>query len=67
MASKRCWNETNIPRFPCATTIEEFSCGKTHGESRRKRGIVIGAVTEERVIPQCSLVFISGYRDAFDD
>ncbi|KAK6751503.1 hypothetical protein RB195_003102 [Necator americanus] len=46
MTKTRGWNDNNIPCFSPASTMEEFPCGKTAGKERGKRGIVIGAVTE---------------------
>ncbi|ETN85893.1 hypothetical protein NECAME_16592 [Necator americanus] len=67
MTKMRGWNDNNIPRFPSVATIKEFSCGKTAGKERGKRRIVIGAMAENGTVPNCSRVFITGYRYAHDD
>ncbi|KHJ93037.1 hypothetical protein OESDEN_07061 [Oesophagostomum dentatum] len=67
MVQKRGWNDNCIPAFPSDSMIAEYSCGRTAGKNKGKRGIVIGAITENGVIPQCTEVIISGYRDSNDD
>ncbi|KIH52199.1 hypothetical protein ANCDUO_17701 [Ancylostoma duodenale] len=60
MTKKKGWNDNTIPRFAPASTLEEFSCGKTAAKNKGSRAIVISAITEEGVVPGCTKVIISG-------
>ncbi|EYB85322.1 hypothetical protein Y032_0300g1800 [Ancylostoma ceylanicum] len=62
MTKKRGWNDNSIPRFAPARILEEYSCGKTAAKNKGNRAIVIGAITEEGVVPGCTRVIISGRR-----
>ncbi|KIH51063.1 hypothetical protein ANCDUO_18854, partial [Ancylostoma duodenale] len=60
MTKKRGWNDNTIPRFAPASILDEYSCGKTAAKNKGRRAIVIGAITEEGVVPGCTRVIISG-------
>ncbi|KAL6742894.1 hypothetical protein Aduo_015992 [Ancylostoma duodenale] len=60
MTKKRGWNDNTIPRFAPASILDEYSCGKTAAKNKGRRAIVIGAFTEEGVVPGCTRVIISG-------
>ncbi|KHJ92114.1 hypothetical protein OESDEN_08006 [Oesophagostomum dentatum] len=67
MTRKRGWVDNTIPRFPSASTIERYSCGKTTAKNKGKRATVIGAIAEDGIIPECTRVLISGVRTIDDD
>ncbi|VDK56208.1 unnamed protein product [Cylicostephanus goldi] len=67
MTRKRGWNDDTIPQFAPASTMEEFSCGKTHAKNKGKRAIVIGAMSEEGIIAGCTRVIFSGQGLIEDD
>ncbi|RCN45203.1 hypothetical protein ANCCAN_08776 [Ancylostoma caninum] len=59
MTKKREWNDNTIPRLPPASIVDEYSCGETAAKNKGRRAIVIGAITEEGVVPGCTRVIIS--------
>ncbi|KIH68740.1 hypothetical protein ANCDUO_00915 [Ancylostoma duodenale] len=59
MTKRRGWNDNTTPRFAPASTLEEFSCGKTTGKNKGSRAIVISAITGEGVVPGCTKVIVS--------
>ncbi|CAJ0599712.1 unnamed protein product [Cylicocyclus nassatus] len=67
MTRKRGWNDTTVPRFASASTMQEFSCSKTVAKNKGRRAIVIGAITEDEVIPSCTRVIFSGQGLIDDD
>ncbi|KAK6012673.1 hypothetical protein OSTOST_22154, partial [Ostertagia ostertagi] len=67
MVKRKGWVDTKMSRFPSAETIRNYSCGKTAGKTKGKRGIVITALSEEGIVPGCTHVLLSGYRTTQDD
>ncbi|EYB88068.1 hypothetical protein Y032_0253g278 [Ancylostoma ceylanicum] len=67
MTTKRGWNDNNISRFAPEAVLQEYSAGKTAAKSRGRRGIVIGAITDEGVVPGCTRVIVSGHRSSEED
>ncbi|RCN39044.1 hypothetical protein ANCCAN_15036 [Ancylostoma caninum] len=67
MTKKRGWNDNTIPRFAPASVMEEFSCGKTAAKNKGRRAIVISAITDEGVVPDCTKVIISGRNSVDQD
>ncbi|CAJ0589294.1 unnamed protein product [Cylicocyclus nassatus] len=67
MTKVRGWNDNNIPRFAPASVFREYSYGKTAAKNKGRRAIVVGAITEEGVVPGCTEVIISGVRDGAED
>ncbi|CAJ0608321.1 unnamed protein product [Cylicocyclus nassatus] len=69
MSSKRGWNDTSIPRFAPAATMQEFSCGgRTMAKNKGRRAIVISDhLTDECVVPGSTKVIVSGRRSVDDD
>ncbi|KAK6018336.1 hypothetical protein OSTOST_16083 [Ostertagia ostertagi] len=64
MVKKRGWMDNNLSRFPSEETIQQYSCGKTAGKNKGKRGIVIMALCEGGIIPGCTRVLVCGPRTA---
>ncbi|CAJ0605443.1 unnamed protein product [Cylicocyclus nassatus] len=60
MSKKMGWKDNNIPRFAPQSTFARYSYGRSAGKNKGKRAIVIGALAEDGVIPQCTRVFVSG-------
>ncbi|EYC05442.1 hypothetical protein Y032_0082g1585 [Ancylostoma ceylanicum] len=67
MTKKRGWNDNYIPRFAPASVMEEFSCGKAAAKDKGRRAIVISAITDEGVVPDCTMVIISGRNSVEQD
>ncbi|KAK6026108.1 hypothetical protein OSTOST_07974, partial [Ostertagia ostertagi] len=64
MVKKRGWMDNTLSRFPSEETIQQYSCGKTAGKNKGKRGIVIMALCEGGIIPGCTRVLVCGPRTA---
>ncbi|CAJ0589553.1 unnamed protein product [Cylicocyclus nassatus] len=48
--------------------MERYSCGgRAAGKNKGKRAIVVGAIAEDGVIPECTKVVVSGMRDLDGD
>ncbi|RCN50393.1 hypothetical protein ANCCAN_03621 [Ancylostoma caninum] len=67
MVKKRGWNDNNIPRFAPASMLEKYSCGRTAGKNKGRRAIVIAALGEDGVVPNCTKIIVSKNRSMDDD
>ncbi|CAJ0589274.1 unnamed protein product [Cylicocyclus nassatus] len=66
MTKPKGWNDNNIPRFAPRSTFARYSYGKTASKNKGRRAIVIGALAEDGIIPECTRVFVSGMVDDGD-
>ncbi|KAK6061930.1 hypothetical protein COOONC_00394 [Cooperia oncophora] len=67
MVKRRGWVDNTVSRFPSRKAIQHYSCGKTAGKNKGRRGIVITALCEEGVITGSTHVLVSGHRTAQSD
>ncbi|EYC20610.1 hypothetical protein Y032_0021g310 [Ancylostoma ceylanicum] len=67
MLKKSGWNDNTIQRFASASVFEKYSYGRTAGKNKGRRAIVIAALGEDGVVPNCTQVIVSRTRSVDDD
>ncbi|KAK6046773.1 hypothetical protein COOONC_15722 [Cooperia oncophora] len=67
MVKRRGWSDNTMSRFPTAAEIQRYSCGKTAGKNKGRRGIVMTAMSEDGIVPGCTNVFVDRHRTMHHD
>ncbi|RCN30181.1 hypothetical protein ANCCAN_24053 [Ancylostoma caninum] len=67
MVKKRGWNDITIPRFASASVFEKYLYGRTADKNKGRRAIVIAALGEDGVVPNCTQVIVSRTRSVDGD
>ncbi|KAK6046991.1 hypothetical protein COOONC_15504 [Cooperia oncophora] len=67
MVKRRGWSDNTMSRFPTAAEIQRYSCGKTAGKNKGRRGIVMTAMSEDGIVPGCTHVFVDRHRTMHHD
>ncbi|KHJ90438.1 hypothetical protein OESDEN_09720 [Oesophagostomum dentatum] len=65
IVKRKGWHDTRIPRFASQSMFKKYSYRLIAGKEKGTRAIVIAALCESGVVPNCTKVFVSGAR-SFD-